>query len=203
MPLVISREEIEKIRSELPELPQQREKKYKSKFGLSDYDSKLLSIDRSKSDFFEKLVDASGLPKLSANWVNSNLSSLLNDKGLGFDMSPIRPSLLAGILIRIDDGTISSTSGKTLLRAFCETPPEISEIDDRIDEMGLRQISGTDGLKDLVLDILKEHPTQLAELLDGKQKVLGFLVGQVMKKTNGAANPKEVNEIIQEEIKKR
>ena len=117
-------------------------------------------------------------------------------------MSPIRPSLLAGILIRIDDGTISSTSGKTLLRAFCETPPEISEIDDRIDEMGLRQISGTDGLKDLVLDILKEHPTQLAELLDGKQKVLGFLVGQVMKKTSGAANPKEVNEIIQEEIKK-
>ena len=68
--------------------------------------------------------------------------------------------------------------------------------------MGLRQIGGTDGLKDIVLDILKEHPTQLAELLKGKQKVLGFLVGQVMKKTNGAANPKEVNKIIEGEIKK-
>ena len=68
--------------------------------------------------------------------------------------------------------------------------------------MGLRQIGGTDGLKDIVLEILKEYPNQLAELIDGKQKVLGFLVGQVMKKTNGAANPKEVNEIIQDEIKK-
>ena len=202
LPLVLSREEIEKIKSELPELPQQREKNYQSKFGLSGYDSKQLSADRSKSDFFEELAKASGLPKLSANWVNSNLSSLLNEKGLGFDQTPILPSLLAEILIRIDDGTISSTSGKKLFRAFCETPPEIPEIDDRIDEMGLRQIGGTDGLKDIVLDILKEHPTQLAELLKGKQKVLGFLVGQVMKKTKGAANPKEVNEIIQDEIKK-
>ena len=161
-----------------------------------------LSADRSKSDFFEELAKASGLPKLSANWVNSNLSSLLNEKGLGFDQAPILPSLLAEILIRIDDGTISSTSGKKLFRAFCETPPEIPEIDDRIDEMGLRQIGGTDGLKDIVLDILKEHPNQLAELLKGKQKVIGFLVGQVMKETKGAANPKEVNEIIQGEIKK-
>ena len=89
-----------------------------------------------------------------------------------------------------------------MFRAFCETPPKISEIDDRIDEMGLRQIGGTDGLKDIVLEILKEYPNQLAELIDGKQKVLGFLVGQVMKKTNGTANPKEVNEIIRDEIKK-
>ena len=202
LPLILSQEEIEKIRSELPELPQQRERKYQNKFGLSSYDSKQLSVDRNKSDFFEELTEASRLPKLSANWVNSNLSSLLNDKGLGFDRSPISPALLAEVLIRIDNGTISSTSGKTLFRAFCETPPKISEIDDRIDKMGLRQIGGTDGLKDIVLEILKEYPNQLAELIDGKQKVLGFLVGQVMKKTNGTANPKEVNEIIRDEIKK-
>ena len=85
LPLVLNQEEIEKIRSELPELPQQREKKYQNKFGLSSYDSKQLSVDRNKSDFFEELTAASRLPKLSANWVNSNLSSLLNDKGLGFD----------------------------------------------------------------------------------------------------------------------
>ena len=202
LPLILSQEEIEKIRSELPELPQQRERKYQNKFGLSSYDSKQLSVDRNKSDFFEELTEASRLPKLSANWVNSNLSSLLNEKGLGFDRSPISPSLLAEVLIRIDNGAISSTSGKTLFRAFCEKPPKISEIDDRIDEMGLRQIGGTDGLKDIVLEILKEYPSQLAELVDGKQKVLGFLVGQVMRKTNGTANPKEVNEIIRDEIKK-
>ena len=92
LPLVLSQEEIEKIRSELPELPQQRERKYQNKFGLSSYDSKQLSVDRNKSDFFEELTEASRLPKLSANWVNSNLSSLLNDKGLGFDRSPISVS---------------------------------------------------------------------------------------------------------------
>ncbi|MEQ8482892.1 MAG: Asp-tRNA(Asn)/Glu-tRNA(Gln) amidotransferase subunit GatB [Pseudomonadales bacterium] len=198
LPVRLTPELIEAVRATLPELPAARRHRYVAELGLSPYDAQWLAQDPEVAAYFDAVAGAAGDAKLAANWVMGDLAAALNRAELGITRSPVSPARLAVLITRLKDGTLSSKTAKTLFEALWA---EDGDVDAIIDARGLRQVSDTGALAAIVNQVVADNPAQVAEFRAGKEKVLGFLVGQVMKATQGKANPQQVNALLRDALK--
>ena len=197
LPLAVSEAWVEQLRAALPELPDAKRHRFAEAFGLSDYDAALLTAEREVADYFEATLAAGADAKLAANWINGELTAALNRDDLPITAAPVGPSALAGLLTRIGDATISGKIAKDVFAAMWLGEGTADAI---IEARGLKQITDTGALEAAVDAVLAANPAQVEQLRGGKDKVLGFLVGQVMKSTQGKANPAQVNALIREKV---
>jgi aspartyl-tRNA(Asn)/glutamyl-tRNA(Gln) amidotransferase subunit B len=197
LPVVIEESFIEAVRETLPELPDAKRQRFVVQYGLRPDDAEILTMSRASADYFEKTAATSD-PKLAANWILGDLSAALNREGLDIDDTRISPEALAELLARIADNTISGKIAKEVFEAMWAGEGTASEI---IDKRGLRQITDSSAIEAAVDKVIEANPGQAAEYRSGKDKLLGFFVGQVMKETKGKANPAEVNRILRERLK--
>lgn len=197
LPLVIDDAWIERMRSDMPELPAQRKARYISDYELPSADATVLTGSRELSDYFEACLSAFDQPKTVANWIMGDLLGLLNAKGLDIDQSPVSPDDLAGLLKLLGDDVISGKIAKTVFETMAETGKSAKVI---VEEKGLVQVSDTSAIDPIVDAIIADHPDEVGRYRGGQKKLMGFFVGQVMKATKGKANPKVVNEILQNKL---
>lgn len=203
LPLQIDDQWLETVRAAMPELPDALMQRYQSDYGLSAYDAALLAADRDTADFFEatlaalKPADRAAGAKLTANWINGDLAAALNRAELGMTQSPIRADTLAGLLMRIGDGTLSSKLAKEVFEAIWNGEGSADAV---IESRGLRQISDSGAIEKLVDEVLAANAQQVADFRGGKEKAFNSLVGQVMKASRGKANPAQVNEILRKKL---
>ena len=195
----LSDEYINKVKEELPELPESRKKRYIDEIGLSEKDANALVSSKAASDMFEKAGKLCNNYKAVCNWITSDISRILNEKEEEMDNIPFTAEELAELVELIDNGTISSKIGKKVLEELFENPKSPKKI---IEEKGWIQISDENTIKKVVKEVLENNPQSIADFKAGKDKALGFLVGQAMKETKGKANPKMLNEMLLEELKK-
>ena len=195
----LSEEYIENIRKTLPELPESRKERYLKEYKLSEKDAGIITASKYLSDLFENAIKICNNPKAVNNWIISDISRILNEKELEPSEIPFNAEQLGNLVILIDKGTISSSIGKKVLEELFENPREPEEI---IKEKGWIQISDEGAIKEIVIRILEANPQSIADYKAGKDRALGFLVGQAMKETKGKANPKMLNEMFLEELKK-
>ena len=198
LPLVIDDALVEEVRGTLPELPDEKAARYCRDFELSAYDAGVLTASRDLAMYFEAVVEKlGGQPKLAANWVMGELSGALNRDGLEVDASRVPATALAGLLARIGDDTISGKLAKEVFEAMWSEGRGADEI---IDARGLRQITDSGAIEQAIDAIMAANPKQLAEYRSGKDKLFGFFVGQVMKATQGKANPAQLNELLKRKL---
>ena len=197
LPLVIDDPWIERMRSDMPELPAQRKARYISDYGLPSADATVLTGSRELSDYFEACLSVFDQPKIVANWIMGDLLGLLNAKSLDIDQSPVSPDDLAGLLKLLSDDVISGKIAKTVFETMAETGKSAKVI---VEEKGLVQVSDTSAIDPIVDGIIADHPDEVSRYRDGQKKLMGFFVGQVMKATKGKANPKVVNEILRSKL---
>ena len=195
----LSEEYIENIKNNLPELPESRNQKYLSVYGLSEKDSRMLTSSKYLSNMFEEAEKICKNGKAVANWLLSDVSRILNENEMEADSIPFTTEQLAKMIELIDKGTISSAIGKKVLEELFENPKAPEEI---IKEKGWLQISDEGEIKEIVNKILEANPASIADFKAGKDRALGFLVGQAMKETKGKANPQMLNKMFLEELKK-
>ena len=201
--LVIAADWIERVKADLPELPQARRERYIREHSLSSYDSSTLTASRATADYFEDLLAALGSPasaaqaKSAANWVMGEVAAALNRDGLEITASPVPAGQVATLIKRIDDGTVSGKIARELFAQLWASPQPGADAPDRlIDAQGLRQISDGDAIGKLVDEVIAADPKSVEEFRDGKDKAFNALVGQVMKASRGKANPQQVNELL-------
>lgn len=196
LPVELDQAFIDAVAATLPELPDARRERFISEYGLSHYDAGVLTASREMAEFFEATVAAAdGEGKLSANWVMGELAGLLNKEGRDITTSPVSPQMLGGMLRRISDGTISGKIAKQVFEAMWAGEGDADAV---IGKKGLKQITDTGAIEKIVRDVLASHPGQVEQYKGGQEKLLGFFVGQVMKATQGKANPGEVNKILRQ-----
>ena len=196
LPLKLSDDFINKIKKNIPELPDEKKKRFIEKFNLTPYEATILVSDIETSKYFEEVVKDSDV-KLAANWIIGELFALLNEKNLEITQSPISARNLSKLINLIKDGTISGKIAKTLFELMLDgdKDPEIL-----VEEKGLKQKSDPKELENLIEGVIKDNPDKVAEYKSGKVKLFGFFVGQVMKVSNGTANPQLVNEILKKKL---
>jgi aspartyl-tRNA(Asn)/glutamyl-tRNA(Gln) amidotransferase subunit B len=197
LPVVIDEAFIRSVRETLPELPDAKRQRFVAQYELGQGDAEILTKSRALADYFEATASKSD-PKLAANWILGDLAAALNRDGLDIDHCRLNPDRLAGLLIRLADNTISGKIAKDVFEAMWAGEGSADEI---IEARGLRQITDSLAIEAAVDAVIAAHPGQSAEYRAGKDKVLGFLVGQVMKNTKGKANPAEVNRILKRRLK--
>ena len=198
LPVIISDQEIQKIRDEFPELPKEKEARYQGELGLSEYDSQIISSSKSMADFFDASLEKTKNYSLLSNWLIGEISAYLNKEQIEIHESKLTADKVAMLINRIDDQTISGKIGKSIFEEMClsgSTPDEI------IESQGLKQISDDGAIEEIIMTVINENPSQVEAYLGGKDKLFGFFVGQVMKLTEGKANPKAVNSILKEKLK--
>ena len=193
LPLQFDGEFVASVRAAMPELPEARNARFRQEFGLSGYDADWLTNDPEIADYFEAAAAAGGDAKLAANWITGELAKNLNRDGRVIGDSPVAAEDLGALIGRIRDGTISGKTAKTLFGALWHGAGGVDEI---IEARGLRQISDSVELAAIAREIVADHPAQAARFRAGKQRVLGFFVGQVMKATRGKADPRQANEFV-------
>jgi aspartyl-tRNA(Asn)/glutamyl-tRNA(Gln) amidotransferase subunit B len=198
--LILDSEWLESIQRELPELPDARRRRFVSVYSLSEYDAGVLAVTRALADFFEETARLCGQPKAAANWIMGDLLRFYKDSETNLkdlSQSPISPKMLAEMIVLADKGTISGKIAKTVIEEMYKTgkPPDVI-----VKEKGLVQISDTSELEKIVAEVLAGNSDAVAQYRAGKTGSLGFLVGQVMKATQGRANPQTVNELLKKHI---
>jgi aspartyl-tRNA(Asn)/glutamyl-tRNA(Gln) amidotransferase subunit B len=200
LPLVVDEEAIEKVKKGLPELPGAKRERYARELQLSDYDAAVLVESKEKAEFFDLAVGILKKPaaKALANWVNGDLSALVNDLDRDFADPPVSGKDFAGLVGRVIDGTISAKSAKEVLQEMAKSGAGADAI---IEQRGLKQISDSGAIEKMVDEVLAANAKQVADYRAGKEKAFNSLVGQVMKKTAGKANPAQVNEILRAKLK--
>ena len=199
LPLEIDKSMIEQIRSQLPELFEAKVQRYVRDYGIKESDAVKIADTIELARYFEKVTAVFNSDnKLVANWILTELLFVLNRDGLSIDQLGVSPESFAQLLQRITDGTIS---GKIAKDVFDSMVHEKKEVDVIIQSRGLEQISDVGEIESIIVEVLETFPDQLQEYLNGKEKILGFFVGQVMQRTQGRANPSIVNEILKEKIK--
>lgn len=199
-PVIIEDSWIREIKSRLPKLPLEIFKELVESFGLNEYDAGVLTAEKSYFDFYSIVADICGKPKTACNWVTSELFGLLRKDGLEIEQSPVSPQSIGELIKLIDSDIISSKMAKAVFEEMFKTGKTPQTI---IEEKGLKQITDSDCLIAIVQQIFTNNPKQVADYLSGNERVHGFMVGQVMKATKGAANPQVVNDLIKTEINKR
>ncbi|MEE2784796.1 MAG: Asp-tRNA(Asn)/Glu-tRNA(Gln) amidotransferase subunit GatB [Pseudomonadota bacterium] len=197
LPLHFTKEFVDQVAADMPELPEARRARYIGSLALSDYDASRLSTDPDLAEYFDQTLDVCANAKGAANWVMGELSAHLNRHELPIAQSPVSPLQLGHLVKRLEDDTLSSKTAKELFEALWVNG---GTVDTLIEELGLKQLSDTGELEAIVVQIMADNPDQVEQLREGKDKVLGFFVGQVMKATQGKANPKQVNELIRKNI---
>ena len=199
LPVAVSDKDIERIRAELPELPEQKKQRYIDNLKLSDYNAELLTSNRDTALYFEVALAES--PKLSGqlvNWILGDLSGALNKASLEISESPVTPLMLTQLVARIADSTISGKIAKEVFDAMWQGK---GSADDIIEARGLKQITDSGAIEALIDEVIAANPEQVEQFRAGKEKVLGFFVGQVMKQSQGKANPGQVNAILRDKLK--
>ena len=197
LPLVIDDDWMEEVKAGLPELPDQKKKRFMDQYGLPSYDADILTSDREIADYFEDCAGRNANPKSVSNWIMGSLLGLLNSQGKTIASSPISAQGLAELLQLVDDGTISGKIAKTVFEDMAKTGKAAAEI---VEEKGLVQISDSSAIEGIIDEIIAGNPTEVEAYKGGKTKLLGFFVGQVMKATRGQANPQMVNAILRERL---
>jgi aspartyl-tRNA(Asn)/glutamyl-tRNA(Gln) amidotransferase subunit B len=192
-PIEVSKEQLEQWRSELPELPAQKRHRYESELGLSAYDARVLTDDRLVAEYFEATVTANANPKQAANWVMGGIAAYLNTEKLTIAQIALKPLILAELINLVEEGTISNNIAKELLPELLSQGGSAKEL---VERKGLIQISDTGELEAIIDEVIAANPKELEQYRNGKTKLQGFFVGQVMKKTNGRADPKLTNQIL-------
>jgi len=212
LPVALDDTFIAGVRATLPELPDQKSARFYSQYGLSAYDAGVLTASRELADYYEEVVcagtertegamQAPGTtriePKLAANWVMGELAAVLNKEGIDISSGKLSAHRLAGLLARISDQTISGKIAKEVFEAMWESGSTADEI---IETRGLKQITDTSAIERAIEEVMTKNPGQLADYRSGKDKLFGFFVGQVMKATQGKANPAQLNELLKKKL---
>jgi len=197
LPVAIDAQWIAQVKASLPPLPAERRARYES-LGVSAYDASLLTESREKSEYFEAVLAEGLQAKTVAHWVNGEVAALLNEHGFDFSRPPLKPEQVRRVVQLIGDGTISSKIAKDVLHEFARG--DHLSVDDFIEQRGLRQISDTGALEKAVDQVLAANAKQVEDYRAGKEKAFNSLVGQVMKATQGKANPAQVGEILKRRL---
>lgn len=199
LPVQIEEALIESIRSTLPELPDARRARFIADFELSEYDAGVMTSDRYTADYFETVLEKSkASPKLVCSWISGELFSRLNKDSVELNASPVDADRFSQLVARIHDNTISGKIAKSVLDKMWTVKDTADHI---IDQEGLKQISDSSEIEKMIDDVIAANPDQVAEYQSGKEKLLAFFVGQVMKASRGKANPGELNKLLQEKLK--
>ena len=198
LPVVISDKEMQAIKDNFPELAKEKEERYAKEFELSEYDAQILASSKSMADFFEKSSQETKNYSLLSNWLIGEISAFLNKDTIEINQSKLTPVNVAMLINRIDDQTISGKIGKSIFEEMYESGASPDEI---IESQGLKQISDDGAIEEIINTVIQENPGQVEAYLGGKEKLFGFFVGQVMKLTEGKANPQSVNSILKEKLK--
>ena len=197
LPVFIDDSFIETCRIKLPELPDARKARYIAEYGITDYDASVLVADRDLADYFAEVANMSGEGKLAANWVMGSVLAELNQANLAIAEFPVSSRQLSDLLGRIKDNTLNSKTAKTVFEALITGDGEVDTI---IEEQGLVQMTDTGAIEAVVDEVISENSHEVANYRaassDKRSKMLGFFVGQVMKKSQGKANPQAVNQIL-------
>lgn len=197
VPIVIDKEWVERIRESLPELPEARKARYIADYNLPSYDAWFITSSRKLADYFEETIKEGAAPKAVSNWIMGDISKMMRENDL--DEIPFKPTYLAKMIALIDKGTISNTAGKKVLSALFEEEkdPEIIA-----KEKNLIQVNDESALIPIVQKIIDDNPQSVADFKAGKEKAMGFIVGQAMRATKGAANPQVMNKLVRELLSK-
>ena len=202
LPLVISPELIEKIKQQLPELPEAKRIRYQSEYALSDYDAAVLTTSKAVSDYFEIMVQSlPDQPKLCANWIMGELISKLNKENIEISNCSVKPEQLTKLIQRIIDGTVSGKAAKAVFESMWQGE-QAGDVDTIISVKSLIQVSDQGEIERLIDTVLEANPQQVNDYQNGKEKAFNSLVGQVMKASKGKANPTQVNTILREKLRK-
>ncbi|MBF8272061.1 MAG: Aspartyl/glutamyl-tRNA(Asn/Gln) amidotransferase subunit B [Magnetococcales bacterium] len=196
-PLVIHQDRIDAMAQQLPELPDAKAQRFSSELGLSEYDAGVLTASREMAIYFEETVHLGAHPKTAANWITVELLGRLNREGLDIDQSRVSPNHMGRLINLIQNNEISGKIAKQVFDVMFETGDDPETI---VQKRGLKQVSDTGAIEAVVDKILADNPLQVQQYREGKTKVIGFLVGQIMKATQGKANPAAVNAILQDRL---
>ena len=196
LPQEVTDDFVEKIKSEIPELPDEKKKRFIEKFKLSPYEATILVSDIETSKYFEEVIENSDI-KLSTNWITGELFAVLNEKNLEISESPVSAKNLSKLINLIKDGTISGKIAKSIFELLLDGDKNPQKI---VEEKGLKQESDPKALEALIDKVIADNPDKVKEYKSGKEKLFGFFVGQAMKASNGKANPQLVNDILKKKL---
>ena len=199
LPVILDEEFINSVKETMPELPNEKKIRLMEVYKLSEYDSSLLAADKDLANFFEEVTKESNSPKLSANWIMGEFLAELNKENLSIVESKVSAKQLGVLIRRIEDSTIS---GKIAKEVFEKMLASSEDTDDIISEQGLQQVTDLSEIEKMVEEVINKNPDQLEKYLSGKDRLFGFFVGQVMKASQGKANPKQVNDILKSKLEK-
>lgn len=197
LPIIVSDEWIEEIRKTIPELPEQRRSRYVEKYGLPEYDAFILTSSKKTADFFDQTVTLGAAPKTVSNWLMGDIAKLVNDHELEAGDIPFTPAHLAALIALIEKGAISNSAAKKVLNEMFNNPEEPEKI---VDRLGLSQVSDEGAIMQMIQDVMAQNAQSVADYKAGKDKAMGYLVGQVMRVSRGKANPQVINKLLKEAL---
>lgn len=197
LPVVLDDAYLEAIKATLPELPDVKRDRFMDEYKLSSVDAGVLTMSREGADYFEKVAELSGSAKLAANWMMGEVNASLNKNDLEIKDCPVSAEMLAGMIKRIEDNTISGKIAKEVFEAMWAGDGDADTV---IDKKGLKQITDSSAIEALVDEVIANNPGQAAEFKAGKEQLMGFFVGQIMKASKGKANPGQVNQILKQKL---
>ena len=198
VPLEVEAAWIERAQASLPELPDARRERFVREYGIPEYDAAVLTTERPVAEYYEEVVRSGADPKAASNWVMGDVLRALKDRKITIHAFKVRPRQLAALLKLMDGGTISGKIARTVFEEMAETGADPETI---VKKKGLVQIADADTLEAMVVEVLSAHPKEVTAYRGGKKRLLGFFVGQVMRKSSGKAHPKLVNQILRERLK--
>jgi aspartyl-tRNA(Asn)/glutamyl-tRNA(Gln) amidotransferase subunit B len=196
-PLVISREWVERVRSEMAELPRVMAERFVTQYGLPEYDATTLTQSKAMAAYFEETAKACGQAKLASNWIMGELSRRMNADDISIEQAPVNAAQLAKLIERITDNTISNNAAKQVFDVLWS---EGGEVDAIIEAKGLKQMNDTGALEAIIDEVLAANPKNVEEFKAGNAKALNGLVGPIMKASKGKANPAQVNELLKKKL---
>ena len=197
LPVVLDDAYLDEVKATLPELPDVKRDRFIEQYELSSVDAGILTVNREMADYFEKVAEVSGAAKLASNWMLGEVSKALNAKEIGIKDCPVSAEMLAGMIKRIEDNTISGKIAKEVFEAMWAGDGDADTV---IDKKGLKQITDTGAIEALVDEVIANNPSQAAEFKAGKEQLMGFFVGQIMKASKGKANPGQVNQMLKQKL---
>jgi aspartyl-tRNA(Asn)/glutamyl-tRNA(Gln) amidotransferase subunit B len=197
LPVVLDDAYLAAVKATLPELPDVKRDRFIEQYGLSSVDAGILTMSKALADYFEKAAEISGAAKQAANWVMGEVSALLNKNDMDIADCPVTADMLAGMIKRIEDNTISGKIAKEVFEAMWAGDGDADTV---IDKKGLKQITDTSAIEALVDEVLAKNPSQVEEYKAGKEQLMGFFVGQIMQASRGKANPGQVNQLLKKKL---